>query len=107
MSGFKEGRRRNKLAKAVYEYERELLLKALEQFNGQGRAVAEYFSMSSHTLYDRLEGHGINLTEWRKRWRAGVRVINGKLLVPVGEKRRKYITWQKKNSFNNSMIAAL
>lgn len=80
------------LAQKVIEYEKTLLLEALAKFNGQALAVAKHFKMGRNTLYNRLEYHGINLTTWRKRYRAEVRVKDGKIIYPVGERmgKRKY-----------------
>ncbi len=80
------------LAKQVIEFERKLLIQALEKFNGQGQAVADYFGMGRNTLYNRLEYHGICLTKWRQEYRSVLRVKNGKIIYPYGERmgKRKY-----------------
>lgn len=83
---------RHLLAQQVNQFEKDLLLAALEKYNGQATAIAAHFKMGRNTLYDRLEFHGINLTDWRRRFRSHVRVKDGKIIYPVGEKmgKRKY-----------------
>lgn len=92
MQCFKKAKGRHRLAQLCWDYEYDLLTKAMKKFNGQGRAIAKYFGMTTNTLYNRFQVHGINLTQWRIAWRAkGPRVINGKLVIPVGAKRRNYV----------------
>lgn len=79
------------LARRVIEFEKNLLLGAIREFNGQATKIADHFKMGRNTLYNRLEYHGINLSEMRKNIRSHVRVVNGKLIIPVGHKKRTYI----------------
>lgn len=81
----------NRLTQMMIELERDQLLYAIKKFSGQATAIAEYFDMSRNTLYNRLEFHGINLNKMRRQVRCGVRVVDGKVIPPVGEKKRKYI----------------
>lgn len=81
----------NRLTQMMIEFERDQLMSAIWKFAGQATAIAEHFDMGRNTLYNRLEYHGINLGQMRKRVRSVVRVIDGKVIQPVGEKKRKYI----------------
>ncbi len=91
MQRFKKARGRHRLAQLCWDYEKRLLEEALRKFNGQATDVARYFGMGRNTLYDRFQVHKINLGTWRRLWRARVRVVDGKLIIPVGAKRRNYV----------------
>lgn len=88
--------RRHRLAQLVHDYEKDLLTQALEQFSGRATDIARYFKMGRNTLYNRLEILGINLTEWRERWRRNPRIVKGKLIVPYGSDMRRYLAKKQK-----------